>query len=1280
MTMARASRVIPALLLVLGASTAAQAAGLPKVPDDLEVRLVATTPSFLYACQVACAPDGALYVAVDPMDQVGPYESNLGKIYVYRDGQDPVLFAEGFRAIFGMAWHDGALYVSHMPFLSVIRDTDGDGKADSRKDLFKDLGITNNHGLNDHIVSGIQFGIDNHLYISTGDKGVLKATGPDGKTAQVVGGGTLRCKPDGTEIEVISTGTRNHLEPNLDARDNLFTYDNTDDGDGWWTRVTHHIDGGYYGYPYDYHNHKDRFLNRIAEFGGGSPCGGVVYKEDAWPEKYRGRAIWSEWGKKKLSAFAFEPDGASFKIKDVIELAEPGDSGEFRPLDCALSYDGKTLYIADWGMGSWGSKTEQVGRVWAITYKGPPIPTRPRGKDTDSIEDQIKQLDHPSWNERMRAQNCLIARWRESSDQVQVALSRAVEKRTDPIAQRHLVWAIDGIIGEMITHKNTSVDELIGELLITLMLSHDPDVKTQVVRMIGERRIKEAQEVLIPDLALKALKPPGWLGRLIQRRLLSKPRPFGPLQDPDPTVRLQTIITLGRLGQPESVPFLLPFLTDPDRYIAFATRVALRRIGDWTAVAAGLNTTDLKLRAEILSTLELVYDQGATSLLSQVISDNKASESERAKALTELALVHKKAPGWDGHWWGTRPTQGKPPSKSIAWEATTAILKTIESSLTDPSDDVRLAAISAVRETDDRDALPILRERFTIEKVPQVRQEIALTLGSMGDKTSLPLLISALRDLSNPEGVRNAALTGLETIGGKPAIEALVEALSNQKMTLKDETLVRMVAALGRFKAKEAIPAISARLSTGSNDVRVASSEALGKIGDLKLGAPPLRLALKDKAPEVRKASVTALASLADRESIPAMIETANDEATRYEGTLALAKLPDVRALQVYLRGVTDRSPDVRKASASAIGSIRDKAEPVLTQLADRRELPPGALPELRKIYNLLQPVEAWHVMGPFPFNDRPPVRGNAKIDLNATAPGPDGTTLAWKPIPNDRETGAVDLAKFYGGKGDCSAFGTAELESPTARPAQMAVGSDDTLTVWLNGKQVYKFGGNRGYDPEVARFDVELRKGKNVLLIQCGNGGGPWIYSVAVTGLADFAFLKGPSTGGFDPDKFKAAALKGQGNPDHGKALFFDTKGLACAKCHVVGGQGGAIGPELSGIAAKYPKEELIASILYPSARIFSGYETVVVATSDGKVLTGLVKSDNADGLEIQDAEGKRIKIPKADIEERKTSDLSLMPNGIVEGITPQDFADLVAYLETLKDAAANQSKPKGQ
>ena len=418
--------------------------GLPKVPEGFQIRLVAAVPAVQYPCQVATAPDGALFVAEDPMDQVGPADKPGDRILVFPKGargEDPIVFADKLNAVFGMIWHDGSLYVMNMPNLTVLRDKDGDGKADQRKELFTDLGVPAGQPnmFNDHIVSGLQIGIDGFLYISVGDKGVPMAHGPDGRTAQVRGGGILRCRLDGKGLEVFSTGTRNHLEPNLDAADNLFTYDNTDDGLGWWTRVTHHIDGGYYGYPWDYHTRKDRMLDRMAEYGGGSPCGGVFYKEDAWPEKYQGRGFWAEWGQRKVRAFKFKPKGASFEVDDVIDFIQPDKVSDFRPLDLALSYDGKTMYVADWGYGGWNNNTEKVGRVYAVEYTGEIKPGRPRGKDTDSIADQIKQLDHPSYNERMRAQLALIKKGREAQAAVRAALAK---EETDALAKRHLVWIV----------------------------------------------------------------------------------------------------------------------------------------------------------------------------------------------------------------------------------------------------------------------------------------------------------------------------------------------------------------------------------------------------------------------------------------------------------------------------------------------------------------------------------------------------------------------------------------------------------------------------------------------------------------------------------------------------------------------------------------------------------------------------------------------------------------------------------------------------------------------
>ncbi len=73
---------------------------------------------------------------------------------------------------------------------------------------------------------------------------------------------------------------------------------------------------------------------------------------------------------------------------------------------------------------------------------------------------------------------------------------------------------------------------------------------------------------------------------------------------------------------------------------------------------------------------------------------------------------------------------------------------------------------------------------------------------------------------------------------------------------------------------------------------------------------------------------------------------------------------------------------------------------------------------------------------------------------------------------------------------------------------------------------------------------------------------------------------------------------------------MFHDAKGLGCVKCHAVGKEGGTVGPELSTVGAKYPRDELIASVLYPSAKISSGYEPTVFALADGRVVTGIVRS----------------------------------------------------------------------
>ena len=179
-------------------------------------------------------------------------------------------------------------------------------------------------------------------------------------------------------MEVYCTGTRNHLDLAINSEDEIFTYDNTDDGQGWWTRYTHMVDGGYYGYPFDYkvpgkpetygRNGEKRdptkpfnpwTLWRMEEYGGGSPCGAVGYNEDALPAEYHQNNFHCEWGKGQVERFVLARDGGTYKVEKM-EVFLKGPN--FRPLGISVDHDGTGFLIADWEMGGWAN-AKPLGRL-----------------------------------------------------------------------------------------------------------------------------------------------------------------------------------------------------------------------------------------------------------------------------------------------------------------------------------------------------------------------------------------------------------------------------------------------------------------------------------------------------------------------------------------------------------------------------------------------------------------------------------------------------------------------------------------------------------------------------------------------------------------------------------------------------------------------------------------------------------------------------------------------------------------------------------------------------
>src|SRR5262249_60580078 len=112
--------------------------------------------------------------------------------------------------------------------------------------------------------------------------------------------------------------------------------------------------------------------------------------------------------------------------------------------------------------------------------------------------------------------------------------------------------------------------------------------------------------------------------------------------------------------------------------------------------------------------------------------------------------------------------------------------------------------------------------------------------------------------------------------------------------------------------------------------------------------------------------------------------------------------------------------------------------------------------------------------------------------------------------------------------------------------------------------------------------------------------------------------------------------------------------------RCHVPGGEGTHVGPDLTGMAV-HPKEELLTHIIDPSRSVEGNFRSYTVATKSGRVLTGLLASESKTAVELFDAEGKKQTILRADIAELAASTKSLMPDGFERQVSRNELTDLL-------------------
>jgi putative heme-binding domain-containing protein len=852
----------------------------------------------------------------DPIDMGSPSDATEDKVLaIYPDGQ-VLAFATNLHAVFGLQYIDGKLYVHHTPKFSVFEDFHGVGI--NRVDI-----ITNDNPhpwaptFNDHIPSGFHLAMDGYFYFTTGDKGILGAMGTDGRKIEIHGGGIYRMRRDGTELEVYCTGTRNHLDPAINSEDEIFTYDNTDDGGGWWKRVTHMVDGGFYGYPYDFKPQRPYTLWRMDEYGGGAPTGACAYNEDALPDEYKGNLFLCDWGGEVLR-LRVARDGGSYKILEKIKFMNRGDSDDFRPVGICVSPDGKSLYVTDWGHSYW-KRNEKMGRLLKVTFTGPTHETpKPAwylpaatGEDFHATTAElVRGLMHPAESVRLVAQRRLTERGQAAARDV---LKLWKDGKAPSYARWFALWTLDAIDGGKKESKT----------IIAALKDKDVTVELQAARELGTRSVRKAAPALI------AL-----------------------LHSTNAALRFRASTALGRIGDPAAVPALMKELDQKDLFARYAAFVALRRIGladpkVWPQIVEGFASTNAAIREGTGFAVRETYDPALVEALAAFASRQNVPLPSRTNLFSLLSSLSQKRPPWKGDWWSTQPVNGSPVPKTVNWEGTPIVSATLRTAITDREASIRKIGIDWVRSSHDTNAAAELAGLFQRETDLSVRVSILKDLAGMPGKEGTAVVTSVLQD---PRAPIELLLAAIESAGKMEGSRWNSDLLALAQKTKDERILTVLYDFFGNKKLAAAVPLLTAQLSQSSAALRQRAVEALKTIG----GQPAidgLTASLERGTVDFRRQVIKALGEMKAKSALPVLIKIVAVPETHDAVVEALSHIPDVAALDIYLDGLASKNATTRNQCETALRAIQQPALPLIEARLATNDLPSLVNTTLKQIY-----------------------------------------------------------------------------------------------------------------------------------------------------------------------------------------------------------------------------------------------------------------------------------------------------------------------------------------
>ncbi|GAC1515918.1 MAG: hypothetical protein NVS1B4_08420 [Gemmatimonadaceae bacterium] len=623
-----------------------------KAPEGFKVTPFAGPPVAQYPTCLTNGGAGVLFVCVDPNLSLSTTKG-VGRIVrlVDRDGDgiadSYTVFAE-VDSPRGVFFDGTTLYVMHPPNLTAYRDTTGDGIADVSEVLVRGLGKSLDFRGADHTTNQITMGIDGWLYIAVGDYSYENAVGKDGNTLRHRGGSVVRVRPDGTGLEMYAYGTRNTYDIAVDPLLHVFARDNTNDGDGWDTRLHYLPAGANMGYPSLYKNFAEEHLPSLADYGAGAGTGGLWVHDPGFPKGFDDMLYTGDWTINKVYRHPLRPRGASFEIEQQEFLSIP------HPVDMVMD-ERSNMYVATLVGGTFTFVGDTVGYVVRVNYPGQTAATAPRWgtlKDAQLLD----LLIGPNAEHRLHAQREI--------------LRRSTGRPRSPARLR--------------------VPQAVGRLEQVTLDSRQPPY-ARVAAMFTLKQLRGAQSHLLllraaSDPAIRALA----LRALTDDKRQLKNVPLSlfvrSLSDSSPVVQVQALTGLVRLDARDVADSIVPLTASADPVVAHLAVNALVSLGATRTALKAVDNGGPTVRRPVLRALQQMHDSTAVAGLVRRYGETRDSVARRDLLHTLARLYHREGP-WHGEWWGTRPAFRGPYFTPTPWEESFRIKPLLRQALLLPPGD-----------------------------------------------------------------------------------------------------------------------------------------------------------------------------------------------------------------------------------------------------------------------------------------------------------------------------------------------------------------------------------------------------------------------------------------------------------------------------------------------------------------------------------------------------------------------------------------------------------------